>query len=360
MKICYLANVQSVHTQRWARHFSDRGHQVTVISFQPGSIDNIPVIQVPRRTIWRRLDILLNINSVRKIVKDISPDILHAHYVTSYGLAGALASKHPFVITVWGSDVLVTPEQSWIYRPLVGFALKQADLVTTTAPNATQHIIARKYAAATKIVTFPFGVDTDVFNPSIRNRKHRDGSSLIISTRYFDHGSDLDIFIMAIQKVIRHYPNTRFLLVGDGPLRTKLEKLADRLKIKNYVEIRGEISHWQMPALLGEADIYISTYPSDTNHVSLNEAMACGAFPVVTDIPANRAWIRQGENGLLFPCKDADNLANAIVEALQKPEWRQSVMAENWNIVRTKASWSNSMAEMERHYRRLLGEKDHN
>src|SRR5271157_5163855 len=182
MKICYLANAESIHTRRWARHFSDRGHQVTVVSFQPGSIDNIPVIQVPRRTAWRRLDILLNISSVRKIIRDIGPDILHAHYATSYGLAGALASKHPFVITVWGSDVLVAPEQSRIYRALVGFALKQADMVTTTAANATQHIIARKYAAATKIVTLPFGVDADVFNLSVRHRKHSDSSSLIIST----------------------------------------------------------------------------------------------------------------------------------------------------------------------------------
>jgi glycosyltransferase involved in cell wall biosynthesis len=182
---------------------------------------------------------------------------------------------------------------------------------------------------------------------------------LVVSTRRLDTGLDVDIFIRAIPKIIRSYPDTHFVITNDGPLRKSFEGLAEDLKIANWVDFRGEISHQEMSILLGEADIFVSTSPSDGNNVSLNEATACGAFPVATDIPANRAWISlDDKNGLLFPCKDADSLAYAIIEALQEPEWRQSVMAENWNIVRTKASWSNSMAEMEHHYRRLLGEKD--
>ena len=84
-----------------------------------------------------------------------------------------------------------------------------------------------------------------------------------------------------------------------------------------------------MALLLGQADLFISTSPSDGNNISLNEAMACGVFPIVTDIAANRAWITHGENGLLFPCRDANALADRVIEALGRPEWRQAVVPVN-------------------------------
>jgi len=124
--------------------------------------------------------------------------------------------------------------------------------------------------------------------------------------------------------------------------------------VSTSVDFIGTVGHDRMPALLGRADVFVSTSPSDGNNISLNEAMACGTFPVATDIPANRNWIRDGRNGLLYPCRDVERLADAIVRALQRPEWRTSVMPENWEIIRTQASWANSMERMERHYAQLL------
>ncbi len=354
MDICFLANAASVHTQRWARHFASRGYHVTVVSFQRGEIKGIPVFHLP--AIFRRfhLDIFLNLAKIRRLVKEIAPDILHAHYATSYGLSGALTGKHPYVITAWGSDVLIMPEKSWAYRQIVRFAMRRADLVTSMAEHMTQHLTKRGYAVADKILTLPFGVDTEVFNPNQRTRSHGEGPSLIVSTRRLDHGMDVDTFIWAIPKVINIWSNVRFLLAGDGPLRAQLEQLTVDLGVAKSVEFLGSISHQQMARLLGKADVFVTTSPSDGNNISLNEAMACGAFPIVTDIPANRAWIEHGRNGLYFPCRDVDQLSSAIIKALRQPEWRQRVTAENWEIVCARASWSYQMAKMERYYHELL------
>jgi glycosyltransferase involved in cell wall biosynthesis len=354
MKICYLANAESVHTRRWAQHFGRRGYQVTVVSFQPGEIDGVKVFQFAPITSWRRVDILLHLGRVRRLVCEIVPDILHAHYVTSYGLAGALSGRRPLVVTAWGSDVLIMPEESWVYRQIVRFALSRADLVTSMAEHMTRHLVERRYAAADKIVTLPFGVDTDVFTLNQRTHPHGDGPGLVVSTRRLDHGLDVDTFIGAIPKVLNACPGVRFLVVGDGPLRPQLKQLAADLGVAKSVEFCGQISYQEMPGLLGQADVFVSTSPSDGNNISLNEAMACGAFPVATDIPANRAWIEHGRNGLLFPCQGVDELAAAVIEALQRSEWRQTAMAQNWEIVCTRASWSRQMAEMERRYDELL------
>jgi hypothetical protein len=112
MKICYLANARSIHTQRWAKHFTTRGHEVAVISFQFGAIEGVRTICLSSAVSVSHLNIVRLLPRVRRIVREISPDVLHAHYATSYGLAGVLAGRSPLIITAWGSDVLIMPEKS--------------------------------------------------------------------------------------------------------------------------------------------------------------------------------------------------------------------------------------------------------
>ena len=354
MKICYLANARSIHTQRWARHFSGRGWDVTVISFEEGVIDGVSVIPIPYGTVSRHLNILLGILDIHKLIQKLNPDILHAHYATSYGLAGALSDRHPFVVTAWGSDVLVMPEKSWVYRQIVRFVFGRADLITSMAPHMTEHLVKKGYAQADRIVNLPFGVDTNVFNLHKRPRLHTIQPCIVISTRRQDYGMDVDTLVRAIPAILKKYENTQFVITGEGPLRKSVEQLAGNLGIACNIEFRGEVPHLEMPDLLSKTDVFVSTSPSDGNNISLNEAMACGAFPIATDILANRAWIQPGKNGLVYSCRDADQLADRIIEALGRPGWRESVMWENWEIVRTRASWSDSMEEMTAHYGRLL------
>lgn len=356
MKICYLSDAQSIHTKRWARHFRDRGNDVTVVSFDAGAIDGIRVIALQPLAPFRPLNILMQMGRIRRIVRELNPDILHAHYVTSYGLAGALSGKRPFVATAWGTDVLLSPESSIFYRRIVRFTLKRADLITSMAPHMTEHLIARGYAPREKILTLPFGVDPERFNASRRTRLHATENAVVVSTRLLSPEVGVDTLIRAIPRVLNSVPkgNVRFIVANDGPQRRELESLARDLGVSACVDFIGPVGHDDMPALLGRADLFVSTSPSDGNNISLNEAMACGAFPVASDIPANRNWVRNGRNGLLYPCRDVEQLAATIVEALGKPEWRSSVMAENFELIRTEASWTTGMARMERHYLQLI------
>jgi len=82
--------------------------------------------------------------------------------------------------------------------------------------------------------------------------------------------------------------------------------------------------------------------------------MAVGAFPIATDIPANRTWIESGKNGLLFQCGDENQLAESIVQALSQPKWRQSVMPESWEIVSRRTNWQSGMLQMENLYESLF------
>lgn len=356
MRICYLSNAQSIHTQRWASHFAAQGNQVSVISFEPGSIEGVDVLALSKAIPFHRLNILWNLAKVRSMVWQVRPDILHAHYVTSYGFAGALTGKHPYVVTAWGTDVLIMPEVSRIYRRMVRFAFRRADLVTSMADHMTQLLLQRRYVTAEQVVTLPFGVDTNHFNLNRRSKPHGESPLKIVSSRWLDVSMDVDTLVRAIPIVMASIMDKpiRFIFVGDGPHRQEIEGVARNLKVGDVVEFRGEVKHQDMPFLLGQADVFVSTSPSDGNNISLNEAMACGVFPIATDIPANRAWIDPGKNGLLYPCRDVHQLANQIIEALRRPAWRQDVMPQNSDIVHSRASWLHSMEKMECQYNRLL------
>jgi glycosyltransferase involved in cell wall biosynthesis len=101
-----------------------------------------------------------------------------------------------------------------------------------------------------------------------------------------------------------------------------------------------------MPSLLEKTDVYVSTSLSDGTSVSLLEAMASGAFPVVTDIAANKEWIADGINGFLVPIEDEASLANKIVQSLRDEELTERARHTNWEVVREKAYLKHHMEHL--------------
>lgn len=355
MKICFLSNVNSIHTQRWVKHFVLQGHDVSVISFQSGDIECIDVFcltnleRVPRALILR---LLPKICSLCNLIK---PDILHAHYATSYGLAGAVCNHHPFVVTAWGDDVLIDPERSWPYRVLVRWVMSRADLLTSMAGHMTELIVKRGYAERERILTLPFGVDTSLFNPEHRHSEVARSGMTVISTRHLAPEYDVETLIRAVPIILSKLPGTRFRIVGAGERRSYLEGLSATLGLAKSVDFLGALEHHVLAGMLGEADIFVSTSRSDGNNISLNEAMACGAFPVVSDIPANREWIVDGENGLFFPVGNATKLAEQVIIAAARPDLRCQAAEKNWRIIQERGSWEINMQRMEKAYKQLLG-----
>lgn len=355
MRITYLGNSGSIHTIRWARHFAARGHEVTVLSFSSSMIDGIRTEYFPSAGSGPRVNYWIVLPSLRNFLKKEPPDILHAHYATSYGLAGAVCNHHPFVVTAWGDDVLIDPERSWPYRMLVRWVMSRADLVTSMAGHMTELIVKRGYAERERILTLPFGVDASLFSPERRHSEVAPSGMTVISTRHLAPEYDVETLIRAVPIILSKLPGTRFRIVGAGECRSYLEGLSATLGLAKSVDFLGSLEHHVLAGMLGEADIFVSTSRSDGNNISLNEAMACGAFPVVSDIPANREWIVDGENGLFFPVGNATKLAEQVIIAAARPDLRYQAAEKNWRIIQERGSWEVNMQRMEKAYKQLLG-----
>lgn len=177
----------------------------------------------------------------------------------------------------------------------------------------------------------------------------------MISTRGFLPIYNQKLLIEAIPLVLKENNDIKFILAGDGYLRGEAERMVDALKAKNNVEFLGEVNPTDVPGLLSHADIYVSTSLSDLTSTSLLEALACGVFPIVTDIPANREWIKDGYNGFLVPTDQPQVLASRIIASVRGREFRSKVCEINAKMVKEKASWDVNMGKMNEFLFSLIG-----
>jgi glycosyltransferase involved in cell wall biosynthesis len=143
-------------------------------------------------------------------------------------------------------------------------------------------------------------------------------------------------------------------LLGRGPLLDPLQNLARHLDLADRVSFPGYFQPAMVAAHLRAADVYVSASKSDGASSSLFEAMACGAFPVVSDIPANRDWIESGVNGYLVPPDDVERFANAICQALASPDFRHKAVIMNVNIVNQKLSRLRNQRQLSDSFRELV------
>ena len=218
LTIAYLADGSSVHTKRFLSYFAERGYNIHLITYTSAEMENVHVHKITTSRIMIPLRIAQSISLIRKI----KPDILHAFYLTNNGAIGALSGFHPLILTPLGSDITSDPEVSRVFRILVEFSLKRADMVHA-ADNITKNRLIELGCAPQKILVQQFGVDTTRFSPtaysqSLRRKLASDDTYLALCGRWWRPQYSVDVFIKAMPLVLREIPNVKFVLLGGGPL----------------------------------------------------------------------------------------------------------------------------------------------
>jgi glycosyltransferase involved in cell wall biosynthesis len=361
MRICYIAEAISIHTQRWVKYFADRGYEVHLISPMPlgdGDIGNAELHVLKRfppqiRIISFVINLLLYVVQIRQLIRKIKPHILHAHFITDCGFWGALSGFHPFVLSAWGSDILVWPNKSRIYRSMVGFALKRADLILATGENMIEPMI-KLGADISKINYILHGsVDTKKFIPKDKSQKEEYrifDSPVVMSIRSLDPIYDLETLIRSIPLALEQIPEVKFIIAGEGVQKNYLKDLAMSLDVLDSISFVGHLPHDQIPSYLASADVYVSTSLSDGTSTSLIEAMSCGLTPVVTNVGDIEKWIANGETGFVIPVKRPDLLAEKIVYLLNNEELRDKMGKANRRLVEEKADYEKEWKKVENTY----------
>ena len=358
MKLCFIADATTVHTKRWVEYFTSTGHEVHLITYEPPGEPITGVHLHVVGSMFKNLYIAFPFRHLKimRLVKKIKPDIVHAHFITKFGFHGALLGFHPFVMSAWGSDVLVIPYWSKLIFYFTKFSLKKADSIYAVSKDMAAKIVLNFDIPDDDLKIVPFGVDMKLFHPESKHDDKEDEKITVFSNRNFLEVYNLETLINAIPLVIAEIKNIHFVIKGSGHLEGALKELASNLNLDEYVTFVGWTEYHDMPKYLNNCDIYVSTAISDGTPVSVLEAMACGKACIVTDVGGVGEWIKDGVSGCLIPPQKPQILAKMILELAKDPAKCEVLGKEAHRVVTERGDWYNIMEWVKGDYKTLVRE----
>jgi glycosyltransferase involved in cell wall biosynthesis len=356
VRIATLANASVIHTRRWVEHFRARGHEVRLWSLEPGppelEAERLPAVPLPGL-----LRYPLAVPALRAGLARWAPDLVDAHYVPNYGLIATLAGARPRAVTAWGSDLLVAGSANAAQRARARFVLGAADAVLADSANLAA--AARALGApAGRVHEIPWGVDLERFPRADALGEGAAATArepgLLLSTRMHEPVYDLPTLFRGVAPLLAERADLRLVVAGDGHDRAALERLAGTLLPRERVRFVGMLSPRELAGWLLRAEISLSASRSDSTSVSLLEAMAAGAIPVVSDLEGNREWVADGAGARLFRTGDPGSLTAALRAALADPGWRAAARAANRAVIEARGSWSVNLGRVEALFESLV------
>jgi len=292
------------------------------------------------------------------LVRKIKPDIIHGHYIKTYGYLAIASRFHPAVLTAWGSDILINFNNKYLYKYLTQDALKRADLITCDAEHMRNSMIELG-TKPDKIHFINFGVDIQKFKPAPKNDKlmrklNISNSPTIISVRRLEPLYDIGTLIKSMAIVLKEIPEVKLVLLGEGPQELELKRLSRSLGIANAVIFAGSVPEDVVPQYLTSADICVSTALSDAGPGGIIEAMACELPVITTDFGDNKKWVEDAVNGFIFPPKNYEALGSKIIYLLKHDSVRKEFGQISRPIIEERNNWEKEMGKMDELYKKLI------
>jgi sugar transferase (PEP-CTERM/EpsH1 system associated) len=268
-------------------------------------------------------DLLLSMKLAR-VFKSIQTDIVHTrNWGAIDGIIGAKLARIPHVIHGEHGRDMTDPDGSNKKRKFIRKGLSYfVDRYITVSGDFREWLITDIGIDDRKVQTICNGVDTAKFNPDnkdlVRAKHGYSREDLIIGTvGRLDPIKDQQLLIRSFAQVAMKYPRLHLLIIGDGPCREDLERLAKDLGVSNNVLFSG-MRH-DVPELLKLLDIFVlpSLFEGISN--TILEAMATGIPVVATRVGGNPELVVDGETGYLAPKQDIDALAKALENYILSP-----------------------------------------
>jgi glycosyltransferase involved in cell wall biosynthesis len=322
------------------RHLDRRFEPVVCCLAAPGPLAarleeaGVPVITIglrrPKRGYWRLLPAAVrmpfDLARFAQCVRRQRPLIVHGVLLHAY-LLGAFAGR------LVGVPVIVAGRRSLSHfkrdRPFVRLVERVAnrctDLIIANSEAVRRDTIESERVSPDKVVVIHNGLDLDRYarvSTEATDALRRDlalgpGPVVIVIANLIAYKGH-EYFLRAWAEVRRQWPDATALLVGDGPVRAAREADARALGIAANVRFLG--TRRDVPALLAAADVLVHPSLEEGFCNALIEAMAAGKPVVATDVGGNGEAVVHGETGLIVPARDAQALAAAMIDVLQRPD----------------------------------------
>ncbi|WP_373331805.1 glycosyltransferase [Thiopseudomonas alkaliphila] len=305
-----------------ADELAKQGHEVK-IAYLLGPVlvspknKNIELINIGVRSIIKAPRACLKL---RRVVADFRPDVVHSHMFHSNVLMRLIRMtvKIPRLI----STAHNTNEGGKLRMLAYRYTDFLADITTNVSQEAVTQFILKKAVPSNKIVAIANGIDTNRFEYSadkrakIRSELELGTKKMLLAVGRLDIQKDYPNLLSAISELKNHRQDFKLFIVGDGPLRSKLQGLLEELKLSEFVCFLG--IRKDIPDLMSAADLFVLSSAWEGFGLVVGEAMACERVVVATDCGGVKEVI--GSCGVLVEKKAPAKLAASLKHTINLTE----------------------------------------
>ncbi len=301
---------------------------------------------------FRRRNFLKMLQFFKKLIEGESIDIVNTHSSKDSWLvlpAARLAENKPLILrtrhlsTPIGRNFL----SKFLYTRLPHF-------IITTGEAIMHQMIEKNHFNPQKIVSIPTGVDTETFNPwasgILRNELNIPPSAPLIGTvSVIRSWKGLDFFVRAVPLILKAYPDTRFVITGDGPYRKKLTGTIQEAGIDKKIYMLGHRN--DVVSVLASLDVLIHpSYANEGVPQTILQAMAMGKPVAASDIAPLREVVIDRETGILFQAKSPEGIAKAVIDLLEDKELSKRIAENGRRLVEKSYSYVGMLNRLESLY----------
>lgn len=300
--------------------------------------------------------LISNIQTSRRLynfIKINKIDILHANlFISSFW--SSIAAKRagiPYIKTIWASLV----DESFIVRffsrrILEKFYSRPNEVFLCLFDSSREELVSKYFIEQHKIRLVNLGIDIDKFKPGERNLKLlkelgiKDGSPVIGTVSNLHKVKKPELFLQIIPLVKEKIKNAKFVMVGDGPLKGNLFKMARQLDITQEVVFTGY--RRDVNELLRVFDVSVMPAMHQLGGLSILESLATGVPVVSSRCNGQKDLIKDGFNGGSFTAGDPHSLAEVIIDVLSHKDRLEQMKLNSRIFVENKFDFNNHVSQM--------------
>lgn len=359
-RILFLGDINSPHFQKWVLALAKSGTIVGIFSFNNSKVEwwlseqNIIFWKQSKRkqsnTLFGKLSYITLLPQLLYCINKFKPTILHAHYASSYGLIGALTFFKPYIVSVWGSDVINFPKQNKISELIIKFVLWRATKICVS--STLLQLEVKNYTQKPSTI-IPFGIDLTIFNTNKLKNTSRYFTFGCI--KHFEEIYNIDKVVEAFYLLVKRHTHyaLRLTLVGGGSMKKVVEKRVYDLGMSEHVEFIGSIQHKFIPYYLNTFNALINISEYESFGVSIAEAMACKVPVIISNIDGFKDLVPDSRNAFISNSTSVEDILKAMETCLLNTKQRNEAVIRSYNLVRQNFNLIHNLNQMNAVYKEL-------
>ncbi len=296
-----------IHFITYQRPVAIQGYDIPNVKMHHVNVVEYPLFKYPPYTIALA-------SEMARVTKREKLDLLHVHYALPHATAAQLARELtdvPYVTTLHGSDVTIMGSDP-SYEPVNTLSIKKSDAITTVSQFMAKEA-KETLGIEEKIHVIPNFVDHEMFRPAPCRILYnpRPCGITLVHVSNFRQVKRVDDLIYSMCIIRKKEPNAQLILVGDGPERHRIERLIDKLDLRENITVTGYRSN--VAEVINCADALVLCSETENAPLTILEGMSCGLPVIGTNVGGIPEQVQDGENGFLVPPKSPEDIAEAAL-----------------------------------------------